>query len=94
MFASMDIGKPTINGYSGYHPPGWEGFFMVDAPRGPDVETALEEWKSAQGFASTRIQLIGSRCTKREREIFQSPQPRVADRDAQNRLPESGKDDR
>ncbi len=94
MFASMDIGKPTINGYSSYHPPGWQGFYMVDAPRGPDVETALEEWKSAQGFASTRIQLIGSKCTKREREIFQKPQPRVADRDAQSRLPESGKDDR
>jgi hypothetical protein len=78
MFASMETGKPTINGYSGYYPRGWEGFFMVDAPRGPDVETALKEWKSAQGFASTRIQLIGSRCTKREREILEKPQASVA----------------
>src|SRR5262249_15978801 len=30
MWASMAIGVPTINGYSGYAPHEWEGFFAAD----------------------------------------------------------------
>jgi hypothetical protein len=69
----MISGKPTINGYSGYYPSGWDPFFMVDAPRGPDVETALEKWKTQRGLVSSRIQIIGSKCSRREGEIFHAP---------------------
>jgi hypothetical protein len=73
MWASMLTGKPTINGYSGYYPSGWDVFSRVDAPRGPDIETALAEWMSTQGLVSARIQVIESKCSGRAGNVLPAP---------------------
>lgn len=51
MWASLATGVPTINGYSGYHPPGWEGFFAVDAISTLDPRKILAAWEQTQGLA-------------------------------------------
>ncbi|WP_243438793.1 DUF7024 domain-containing protein [Fundidesulfovibrio soli] len=46
MLASQDMNIPTVNGYSGHHPPGYpEDLFLL---RG-DVEGALERWVCLHG---------------------------------------------
>jgi hypothetical protein len=62
MWASLESGRPTINGYSGYQPPEWAGFFMVETEHGPRVEDVLEEWSQKMGLDRNRIQWIGSEC--------------------------------
>jgi hypothetical protein len=62
MWASMESGRPTINGYSGYQPPEWAGFFMVETEHGPRVEDVLEEWTRTMGIERSRVQWIGSEC--------------------------------
>jgi len=59
MWASLATGVPTINGYSGYNPPGWDGFFEVDARTTLDPRDVLAEWERTHGLAPERIQRIG-----------------------------------
>ncbi len=59
MWASLATGVPTINGYSGYNPPGWDGFFAVDASLGAKPWNVLAEWEQAHGLVPERIQSIG-----------------------------------
>jgi hypothetical protein len=59
MWASMQVGVPTINGYSGYYPPGWEGFFLVDAHPEIELRELLVRWERSHGLAHSRIQWIG-----------------------------------
>jgi hypothetical protein len=73
MWASIITGKPTINGYTGNFPSGWYPFFLVDSPRGPDVHTALEKWKSTRGLVSSRIQIIGSKCSRQGGKTLYAP---------------------
>lgn len=59
MWASLATGVPTINGYSGYNPPGWDGFFAVDGVGTLDPRNILAEWERNNGLAPDRIQSIG-----------------------------------
>ena len=59
MWASLVTGVPTINGYSGYNPPGWDGFFAVDAQSTLDPRDVLAQWERAHGLPPERIQSIG-----------------------------------
>lgn len=65
MWASLVSGRPTVNGYSGYEPPGWHGFFLVDTPRRPLVADTLEAWAKENGLKRDRIQWIGEECPGR-----------------------------
>jgi hypothetical protein len=67
MWGSLESGRPTINGYSGYQPPEWAGFFMVETEHGPRVEDVLEEWSQTMGLDRSRIQWIGSECPEEPR---------------------------
>jgi hypothetical protein len=53
MFASMELGKPTVNGYSGHEPPEWHFLEPREAtlPR-------LEEWLDREGRPGTPICLL------------------------------------
>jgi len=53
MSASMDLGKPTVNGYSGHEPPGWP---FLD-PQGATLPR-LEEWLDREGKPGTAICLL------------------------------------
>ena len=67
MWASLESGIPTVNGYSGYHPPGWEGFFFVDTPHGPRIKDVLDDWNRRNGMRGDRVQWIGSDCPEADR---------------------------
>ena len=51
MWASLATGVPTINGYSGYSPPGWDGFLLVDAQPTVHPQDVLAQWERAHGLA-------------------------------------------
>jgi hypothetical protein len=59
MWASILVGLPTINGYSGYFPPSWDGFFLIDFDRDIDLRQAASEWERANGLSHDRIQWTG-----------------------------------
>ena len=59
MWASLVTGVPTINGYSGHYPPGWDGFFAVDFQSTLDPRDVLAQWERAHGLPPERIQSIG-----------------------------------
>jgi hypothetical protein len=60
MWASLLTGVPTINGYSGYSPPGWEGFYFIDSDPEVDPEAVLTEWVQSRGLEHNRVQRLGS----------------------------------
>jgi hypothetical protein len=62
MWASLASGVPTINGYSGYAPPGWEGFFTADLDPEIKLEDVLRGWEQARGLSPDRVQAIGLDC--------------------------------
>jgi len=66
MWASILTGVPTINGYSGYFPPGWEGFLAIDAESKRTPRDVLDQWVREQGLSPERVQSIG---LERTREI-------------------------
>jgi len=58
MWASLASGVPTINGYSGYAPRVWEGFYAVDRDAERTVEDVLAEWVQKQGLPPDRVQWV------------------------------------
>lgn len=61
MMASLEARVPTLNGYSGWTPPGWpfEGTTIVPTPAAEtDVEMMLQEWCRRSGLDRKRIQWI------------------------------------
>jgi hypothetical protein len=62
MWASLESGKPTINGYSGYNPPGWDGFFLVETEQGPRPRDVLDDWIKSNDLQPDRVQWIGAEC--------------------------------
>jgi hypothetical protein len=67
MWASLESGVPTINGYSGYAPRAWEDFYFVDQDDGPEVDAVLATWARTYGPPRERIQWIGADCPRRRR---------------------------
>jgi hypothetical protein len=59
MWASLLSGVPTINGYSGYYPRGWEGFFLVDTHPEIELPDVLLAWERRHGLTHSRVQWIG-----------------------------------
>jgi hypothetical protein len=59
MWASMQVGVPTINGYSGYYPPGWDGFFLAGFQPWVDLREVLVSWEQRHQLSPSRIQWIG-----------------------------------
>jgi hypothetical protein len=66
MWASLASGVPTINGYSGYAPLGWEGFFTADFDSTVELEDVLSDWEQTQGLLPDRVQWIGADCPRRK----------------------------
>jgi hypothetical protein len=62
MWASLQCGVPTINGYSGYFPRGWEGFITVYAEDYPGPAESLDLWERRSGLAPVQVQWIGADC--------------------------------
>ena len=66
MWASMASGVPTINGYSGYAPREWEGFFAADFDPEIEVEDVLRNWERTHGLSPDRVQWIGADCPRKK----------------------------
>jgi hypothetical protein len=66
MWASLASGVPTINGYSGYAPREWEGFFAADFESEIALEDVLGDWERTHGFSPDRVQWIGEDCPRRK----------------------------
>jgi len=60
MWASLDSGVPTINGYSGYAPRVWERFYAVDTDAKLAVEDVLVDWAREQGLTPDRVQWVSA----------------------------------
>jgi hypothetical protein len=52
MWAALETGVPTLNGYSGNEPPGWARV------GGPEARRWLETWSRRHGIDPSRIQVI------------------------------------
>ncbi len=61
MWASIQTGVPTINGYSGCFPKDWRGFALVETPGYPPTEVVLESWCAKFGLDRDRVQWLGRR---------------------------------
>lgn len=59
MWASLAVGKPTINGYTGYYPADWYGFLLADTETGLPLPLLLERWEANHGLRPADVQLIG-----------------------------------
>jgi hypothetical protein len=62
MWASLESGVPTINGYSGNFPPGWYPLFdsnIQDECHVLCLEASLRHWASAHGLPLERVGWIG-----------------------------------
>lgn len=60
MWAALDRGVPTINGYSGNAPPGW-GFQQIrinDSTRAHAVQSALAHWETQWGAALPHVCVV------------------------------------
>src|SRR5262249_61532262 len=75
MWASMAIGVPTINGYSGYAPHEWEGFFAADFDPEIDLTDVLSDWELTHGLSPDRVQWIGADCPRKAKVRRGSPDP-------------------
>jgi hypothetical protein len=73
MWASLESGVPTINGYSGYAPRVWEVFYTIDMDRGPEVEDVLSGWEKAHGLPPDRVQWIGADCARKRTDHLSNP---------------------
>ena len=49
----VHTGLPTINGYTGYSPPGW----TLDSPEGPTYRDAVRSWADQHGLEGGLCQL-------------------------------------
>ncbi|MCI0570324.1 MAG: hypothetical protein L0Y66_06210 [Myxococcaceae bacterium] len=59
-WASLELGVPTVNGYSGKVPPGWpfEEVLSTDAARAAHVEAGMRRWTQGRGLAENEVCLI------------------------------------
>ncbi len=70
MWAGLERGKPTVNGYSGHTPRGWR---LLDEPAGLEpadlrkLLPALDRWKETSGRAVAGVQWIGGPDDRPER---------------------------
>jgi hypothetical protein len=58
MWAGLESGVPTINGYSGQYPPGWAAFIIPRVDEECEwfcLEVALRRWTSDRGLPPARI---------------------------------------
>ena len=63
MWVELATGVPTINGYSGYIPPGWERLrdnHVRDAADGARIRSALESWRRRFRLSPADICVVGS----------------------------------
>jgi len=60
MWASRRTGVPTVNGYSGTHPPGWDfGDLRLGREEGLDeARRRLDRWAGTMGFNPARVQVL------------------------------------
>lgn len=58
MMASLLANKPTVNGHSGWSPPGWTFEGATMAPDEASIEKPLEEWCRKRGLDRRRIQTL------------------------------------
>jgi hypothetical protein len=58
MWASLEMGVPTVNGYSGYYPRPWRRFAEIDTKYGLSLAATLAEWERGQRLAGGSVQLI------------------------------------
>jgi hypothetical protein len=60
MWAGLEAGVPTVNGYAGNTPPGWDLYRLGDGgPAGRRrLETALARWAEASGLDLARVARI------------------------------------
>jgi hypothetical protein len=58
MWAALEADVPTINGYSGGFPRGWDALYQVDFPHGVPPDEALREWLDRRGVPAERVQAI------------------------------------
>ncbi|WP_165244873.1 hypothetical protein [Paludisphaera soli] len=61
MWASIQTGVPTINGYSGCFPTDWRGFALVDTLGYPPTEVVLQRWCAKYGLDPDRVQWLNRR---------------------------------
>ncbi|QEH36923.1 hypothetical protein OJF2_55080 [Aquisphaera giovannonii] len=66
MWASLDSGVPTVDGYSGYAPPDWIGFLQIGSEIGKPVRETLSDWERARCLPQGSVQWIGEDCPERE----------------------------
>jgi hypothetical protein len=59
MWASLAVGVPTINGYTGYYPHSWSAFLTADSEPGAPLDVLLKRWVSAHGLRAEDVQRIG-----------------------------------
>lgn len=59
MWASLAVGVPTINGYTGYYPSAWYGFLLADSEVGLPLKVLLERWDADHGLRAEDVQRIG-----------------------------------
>ena len=50
MWASLETGVPTVNGYSGHNPRSWSGFAAADTEPKADVQETLAAWEELGGL--------------------------------------------
>jgi hypothetical protein len=57
MWASMQTGVPTVNGYTGNAPPAWEFYWnaIVNLPHDRAIEISLLRWELTWSMGTTRI---------------------------------------
>jgi hypothetical protein len=60
MWASLATGVPTINGYSGYFPPDWSGFFTGGFDKLIEPREVLDNWERGRQLSRDQVQWIGS----------------------------------
>jgi hypothetical protein len=58
IWASRAVGKPTINGYTGYYPADWYDFLLADSETGLPLPLLLERWEAKHGLRPEAVQRI------------------------------------
>jgi hypothetical protein len=77
MYAGLLAHRPTVNGYTGSLPPGWDGDLWLARSGRPDqraaYESALDGWLSAHGVARGDVQWIELEAAYRRGRRYQPP---------------------
>jgi hypothetical protein len=60
MWATLDTGVPTVNGFSGHVPSPWWGLFTTEVDPEKSVEPALADWEKSQGLLPNHVQWIAA----------------------------------